>query len=448
MGLRSDFFEVFKEKPYLVALAALGMISLLAPLLWIIWALDKYILRSIAESYASEISVYIPLNDKFLTSITYVIFILLIPVATLVFSLRRRRRLYGILLASVLSIAYYAILGTAAYNFKIHPITSAPLKCFVQHNGEIKLWDYVSGTERRLDPYTGQPCNPVTSENAPMIDRWERGIRPKPIPDGSMPEMFDGAIGTPRVWYSRAANGKLELFDSDGFHPFTNDPLKPVTPDIAREWQKQNSVLKMEIEAQERRQQEKINLQRESGVKCDRFAGNRYDDRRNISYPGVPYPILRTNSVFAVESCRDAVYANPNEMRYEYQLARALQAQQSSEAKIILQKLVLQNYVAAFDNLGWIYYNEQQFHQAISYFEHGASLGSSEAMISLARFLIDGRWIQKDERRAHALLRNAAAQGNDEASEAVRQYDERQRAGAIGGALLGAVLGEIIRNIR
>ncbi|CAN0405532.1 unnamed protein product, partial [Ectocarpus fasciculatus] len=426
----------------------LGVAALAIILLWIIWAINKYILLSIAESYASELSIYIPLNRQLLKSITYVIFILLIPVAALIFSLRRRRRLYGLLLATVLSITYYAILGAAAFNFRIDPITSAPLKCFVLHNGEIKLWDYVSGAERRLDPYTGKPCNPVTPENAPMIDRWERGIRPKPIPDGSMPEMFDGAIGTPRVWYSRSANGKLELFDSAGFHPFTNEPLKPVTPDVSGEWQKQNSMLQIEIEAENRRREEEVGRQRESGIKCDRLAGNRYDDRRNISVPGVPYQLLRTNASLAVAACHDAIAINPNELRYEYQLARALQAQQSSEARQLLQKLTQQNYAAAFDNLGWIYYSEQQVHQAISYFEHGASLGSSEAMVSLARFLIDGRWIRKDERRAQELLKSAATQGHDEASEAVRQYEQRQRAGAIGGALLGAILGEILKTNR
>jgi hypothetical protein len=45
-------------------------------------------------------------------------------------------------------------------------------------------------------------------------------------------QFFDSVDGRPRVWYSKAANGSYELFDSSGFNPSTSEALLPVTREI------------------------------------------------------------------------------------------------------------------------------------------------------------------------------------------------------------------------
>ncbi len=45
-------------------------------------------------------------------------------------------------------------------------------------------------------------------------------------------EFFDPNSGQGRVWYSKAADGSYELFDSGGFNPVTSEPLMPVTKEI------------------------------------------------------------------------------------------------------------------------------------------------------------------------------------------------------------------------
>jgi len=49
---------------------------------------------------------------------------------------------------------------------------------------------------------------------------------------------FDAATGKPKVYFKRQKNGKFDLFDRPGFHPNTQEPLEPVTPENVREIEK------------------------------------------------------------------------------------------------------------------------------------------------------------------------------------------------------------------
>jgi hypothetical protein len=42
------------------------------------------------------------------------------------------------------------------------------------------------------------------------------------------------------LWYYTDANGAFHLFDGPGYAPATGDELKPVTPAIRRQWEKEN----------------------------------------------------------------------------------------------------------------------------------------------------------------------------------------------------------------
>jgi hypothetical protein len=53
----------------------------------------------------------------------------------------------------------------------------------------------------------------------------------------------------------------------------------------------------------------------------------------------------------AIEACSLAAQQNPAELRYEYQMARAMEAQVPEKAVEIHKKLAGQKYPAAFDNL-------------------------------------------------------------------------------------------------
>ena len=90
----------------------------------------------------------------------------------------------------------------------------------------------------------------------------------------------------------------------------------------------------------------------------------------------------------AIAACEAAVARFPKNPRFKYQLARAYQSgSQPNLALPILQDLVRQKYIAAYDNLGWIYLENkavpQDFKKAIALFKQGAAADQPEPMNSL-----------------------------------------------------------------
>ena len=85
---------------------------------------------------------------------------------------------------------------------------------------------------------------------------------------------------------------------------------------------------------------------------CDGLAANPSDRGKPPSVPGVPYDNLLNQAEQAIEVCTLAAQQNPAELRYEYQLARAMEAEVPEKAVEIHKKLASKGYPAAYDNLG------------------------------------------------------------------------------------------------
>src|SRR5262249_19959803 len=80
---------------------------------------------------------------------------------------------------------------------------------------------------------------------------------------------------------------------------------------------------------------------------CDRLAANPSDRGKPPSVPGVPYDSLMNQAKQAIEVCALAARQNPTELRYEYQMARAMEAEVPEKAVEIHKKLAGQKYPAA-----------------------------------------------------------------------------------------------------
>lgn len=420
----------------------------------------------IADSLAEELAIYIPLNHGFLKSITFIIFVALIPLSTLVISLNRRNRKTGIILGGIGLAGFYAVIGYASSNYVIDPISGDSRKCYTIFNGKLTLHDLVPGRERQFDPETGKECRPVTPVIAARLRQYESAIIPNRIRDDVSPEpdMFDRTLGSPLVWYYRWEDGRLELFDNEGFHPETAIPLQPITPDVVREWRAYRArVLGEQKKAeeenrrqeQERLEQERLALleqqrddeqRRQVGDDCDRFAGNVFDRNRNQMFPGVPYQLLAVNAGSAVAACEKSVQQFPTIARFRYQLGRALHATGSMQAKNIMTSLVQENYPAAFDNLGWLLIREGKNSQAVGVFRAGAELGNAEAMVSLAGILMEGKWVEKSYQEAMYWFKMAAEKGHPQAKEIVLKYEEQKRVGNLVLGLFGSVVMDVLKK--
>ncbi len=133
-----------------------------------------------------------------------------------------------------------AIYGPTCFNQR----TGQPISWYVVlPGGEIVLRDSpgfdTTGEERR--PATAQVCR--------ALEAQKRGVRPHLITDDPRKvAFFDGVTGQPRVWYYRAADGRIDLFDNEGTDPANGEVLLPITKEVVEEVQARAAAKEAESE--------------------------------------------------------------------------------------------------------------------------------------------------------------------------------------------------------
>ncbi|MGJ5203154.1 caspase family protein [Bradyrhizobium sp. HKCCYLR20261] len=229
---------------------------------------------------------------------------------------------------------------------------------------------------------------------------------------------FDQATGKPLLWFSRV-NLDYEFFDGPGFHPRTGEKLLPFGSEEAKKFEKQNAeradAIRKEKEQLERsraereardaaakevlaKKQEEERKSREveaaraseAGQRCDELAANPND--KNKASGGVSFAVLKSQASEAVKSCEIATRQAPNELRFKYQLARALQFSDRTRAFALFQELVSKRYPASYDNLGWMHLTDKNNPaQAVTMFRAGVQVGDVDSMVSLAEMVDRGQ---------------------------------------------------------
>lgn len=174
---------------------------------------------------------------------------------------------------------------------------------------------------------------------------------------------------------------------------------------------------------------------------CDRFAANPTDLKRRDTAPGVGYADLRKSVDAAIETCRRAVSAFPNDGPSRYQLARSFQAANRQEdAYPVLRQLADEGYGAAFDNLAQYFLQRGQLEVAVSLLRRGADAGDADAMVDLAGLIEDRRAFPRYPDEPVRLLQSAANLGHQ---GAIREVADRQ----LPAAMLD-MFGNAIRTFR
>lgn len=299
---------------------------------------------------------------------------------------------------------------------------------FDLRSGEPSLWFAKSGNGKielfslmGFHPDTGEELLPITKEMAAL---WkdQQAKRTSRIPQKIDPAnyvFFDQITGDPRAWYWRGPDGLYEFYDGPGFHPRTGDSLTVLTKVLVVQFQEE-AKQKTVRDAQAQKEKEDADRNRRiakekvsnSERMCDELAANPND--KNRVGDGVPYDSLNARKKEAIEACEIASNENPNTQRLQYQLARVLQLSDRNRAYSILQKLVNQNYPAAFDNLGWMAYTDKKNPaQATALFRAGVQLNDTDSMISLAEMVDRGHaQPQSPSETKLQLYRHAAQLGN------------------------------------
>ena len=213
-------------------------------------------------------------------------------------------------------------------------------------NGGIELFDLMG-----FHPESGEELLPVNKE---IVDLWKnqsserRQLDTRRTPQRVDPEhfaFFDPVTGKPRVWYWRSEKGEYEFYDNPGFHPRTGEQLAIITSEAIRaykndldqnERRQKEDQLRLQIE--ERKRAEILEREKNAIALCDQLAANPRDPRKASGVSGVPYDYLKSQAGEAIEACGAAVQQYPNELRFKYQLARALEFRSSDRAFDLLLK--------------------------------------------------------------------------------------------------------------
>jgi tetratricopeptide (TPR) repeat protein len=160
---------------------------------------------------------------------------------------------------------------------------------------------------------------------------------------------------------------------------------------------------------------------------CDRLAANPSDRGKPPSVPGVPYDSLMNQAKQAIEACALAAQQNPAELRYGYQMARAMEAEAPQKAVELHKKLAGQGYPVAYDNLGWLMVKlYKNYGAAVTYFKTGSQLRDPDSMVSLVE-MIDRGYVQTDRpyELKYQLLRTAADLGHQGAQLQIREEEQK-----------------------
>lgn len=326
---------------------------------------------------------------------------------------------------------------------------------FKDKRGDIELFDLMG-----FHPQTGEELLPGTKE---VYEQWKKqngkgppqnlGRIPKRILDLTKHDFFDRVTGEIRTWYWRSESGEYEFYDNPGYHPQTGDELKALTREDflkysedlksleekrkkeieqkERDRAAQAEEFKREAERQEelrRKQQAEREREAQSAQLCDQLAANPSDPRRGRDSDGVSHEVLKFQADEAINACEMAAQQYPNELRFQYQLARALSIRDRPRAQQIQRKLVRLGYPAAYDNLGWLIISEQKnFSKAVELFRAGTRLGDPDAMISLAEMIDKGRTVPMNpSENKIALYARAAQLGDLDAERALQVEQEKE----------------------
>jgi hypothetical protein len=364
-----------------------------------------------------------------------------------------------------------------------HPQNGELLKSFshdTQTQYEQEIADKAQQDEQKAKEQAAKQSSPKSPARAPNR-----------VQIGKDTVFFDPVTGSPLLWYWRRGSADYEFFDGPGFHPQNGESLKSFTKESLTQYQQElddkakqtkleqdriQAEQKAQEDANERRQREQQQreqaqqqkradeLQRASLVarQCDELAANPSDAHKVGE--GVAYGDLKPRAADAVAACELAADQNPNEQRFKYQLARALELTGDGAVRIknrqrafdIHQSLVRAGYSAAFDNLGSLYrWDKKDLASAVALFRKGTSLGDSDSMVSLADLIESGQVIPSGPNEAPLQLHKRAAElGNASAARAYQdelakaQEMQQQRTQQLQQQqMMNQFFGTILRNI-
>jgi hypothetical protein len=213
----------------------LKIVLIVVLLLVSIWITSEAVDQTIYASYKRYVDHFSQITrlDPHLANLVFVVF--LVPaffgVRSYLFSFKKARRRAGLAVLVALAILYNGSLYLVTRN---QYFVGADTKYYALVPGGV-----VFSARPGIDPQYGIRFQPVTPDKIKWLLRIKQG-QLQAVPDPARHDWFDRVTRDPVLWYYADADGAFHFFDGPGYAPATGDELKPVTPAIRRQWEKES----------------------------------------------------------------------------------------------------------------------------------------------------------------------------------------------------------------
>ena len=155
---------------------------------------------------------------------------------------------------------------------------------------------------------------------------------------------------------------------------------------------------------------------------CDTLAAH---PSSSVGFPGVDF--ARIDAARAISACEQAIAQFPDELRFQYQLARSLhRAERHSDALNMYRKTGEQGFALAQRSVGFMYANAngvaQDLNQAAIWLRQAADRCDVDAQFALGTLYAEGQGVGKSEAESARWFRMAAAQDHVEARNRLKDF--------------------------
>ncbi len=151
----------------------------------------------------------------------------------------------------------------------------------------------------------------------------------------------------------------------------------------------------------------------------------------------------RIDAARAIAACKQAMAQYPDELRFQFQLARSLhKADRHSEAVSLYSKAGNQGFALAQRSIGFMYANgtgvEQDLTKAARWLRQAAERCDADAQFALGTIYAKGQGVDRDETESLRWFRVAAAQAHPAARDRLNAFANSREAVTLGSRQAGA----------
>ena len=182
-------------------------------------------------------------------------------------------------------------------------------------------------------------------------------------------------------------------------------------------------------------------------TECDRLAAH------PSTKLGTGIVFARIDVARAIPACEQAVAQYPDELRFQFQLARSLhKAERHQDALALYGKAGDQGFALAQRSVGFMYANgsgvKQDLTKAARWLHQAAERCDADAQFALGTIYAKGQGVERNDSESLHWYRIAAAQAHPDARDRLNAFANSSETVTLGGGQTGASAGDAVLQVR